>query len=240
MCTMSIIKTRDEILRVAFNRDESLTRATALPPRSVRFGGCSAIMPIDPQSGGTWISVNEFGLILALLNVNQPGFDRHIGCISRGTIIPSLIHNASSIEAIQDASNMDFNSFSPFRLVAIDGDSIGDLTWNGRHARMNHGPLETPLMFASSGLGDSLVERPRRELFDQIIASGQTRLAQDAFHKHSWPDRPHLSVSMSRANARTVSWTVVELGPGEIEMSYTDHFSHDAWIALQRAEAVLA
>ena len=47
------------------------------------------------------------------------------------------------------------------------------------------------------------------------------RLAQqEAFHRHRWPDRPHLSVCMDRQDARTVSHTVVSLGPDRITLAY--------------------
>jgi hypothetical protein len=40
------------------------------------------------------------------------------------------------------------------------------------------------------------------------------------FHCHRWADRPHLSVNMSRADACTVSRTVVSLGAGRVSMTY--------------------
>jgi hypothetical protein len=43
---------------------------------------------------------------------------------------------------------------------------------------------------------------------------------QDAFHRHRWPDQAHLSVCMSRSDARTVSYTTVEITSGHIAMRY--------------------
>jgi len=76
-------------------------------------------------------------------------------------------------------------------------------------------------MLTSSGLGDELVAPPRRVLFDRMITFGeQTPEAQDTFHRHAWPDRGYLSVRMRRTDARTVSYTVVELLPQGRSMHY--------------------
>jgi hypothetical protein len=50
------------------NRDEKKSRASGLGPRVQARHGVQFIAPIDPESGGTWIAVNEFGLSTCLLN----------------------------------------------------------------------------------------------------------------------------------------------------------------------------
>jgi membrane protein DedA with SNARE-associated domain len=80
----------------------------------------------------------------------------------------------------------------------------------------------SPVLFTSSGLGDHLVEGVRRELFDELLAgpSGTWQAAQDAFHRHTWPGREHLSVNMTRATARTVSFTVIDVTPAGALITY--------------------
>src|SRR5262249_12632394 len=68
-----------------------------------------------------------------------------------------------------------------------------------------------PFLFTSSGLGDHLVEEPRRQLFAEAMGHSANPDAQDLFHRHEWPDRSHLSVCMRRSDARTVSHTLVVL-----------------------------
>ena len=81
--------------------------------------------------------------------------------------------------------------------------------------------LTSPQLFTSSGLGDQAVEGPRRQLFGEFFDRPGDRLAQqEAFHRHRWPDRPHLSVCMDRQDARTVSHTVVFLSPDRITLAY--------------------
>ena len=92
---------------------------------------------------------------------------------------------------------------------------------DGRDVRVDAGPrgAAIAMMLTSSGLGDHLVEGPRRTLFD--ADPPRTAAAQDAFHRHRWADRLPLSVAMHRDDARTVSRTVVEVTPEAVTMTYT-------------------
>lgn len=81
--------------------------------------------------------------------------------------------------------------------------------------------VDGPLLFTSSGLGDSVVADYRGAVFGRLLEpGGDMRQLQDSFHRQRDPDRPHLSVCMSRPEARTVSHTVVEIGCGEAVMVY--------------------
>jgi hypothetical protein len=84
-----------------------------------------------------------------------------------------------------------------------------------------HLVISRPLMFTSSGLGDALAEELRRRLFNEMCPESMCQPEQqDLFHRHSWPGASHLSVCMRRADARTVSHTVVELGRETAGMIY--------------------
>lgn len=237
MCTMSVIRTPDDSLRIAFNRDELKTRPDGVPPRIERFGDCKAILPHDSQSHGTWIAANDAGLVLGLLNVSP---SRGIGGRSRGAIIPMLLSKILAAEAIDEASSMPLHEFSAFRLIAIDRHEVGQLRYDGRRARFSISPLDRPLMFTSSGLGDHLVQHPRQKLFHGMLAEHPRPAAQDAFHRHRWPDQPHLSVNMSRADARTVSITIIEVRGSGMTMAYTDSVGHVTRVHLPSPEAVAA
>jgi len=82
--------------------------------------------------------------------------------------------------------------------------------------------LDRPRMLTSSSLGDSVVERPRRELFEQVFATDQESWlgAQARFHSHRWPDRPEISVNMSRPDAKTVSQSWVTVSSRTIQFRY--------------------
>ncbi len=227
MCTLSTIPTPDGV-RVAINRDESPTRPVAIPPRVVDVRGTSVLMPIDPVSGGTWIAGTSRGLVFALLNYN-PGTDPapaiRASSRSRGEIIPALADAAESATATRLAMAMDTSRFPPFRLVIVDPQITRVVTspGYGQAALCREFSSNEPFMLASSGLGDDLVDLPRRGLFQDLLAAGADRWwkAQDEFHAHRWSDRLHLSVNMERAGARTVSRAVVLLRPDTIVIEYS-------------------
>jgi hypothetical protein len=226
MCTVSVIPSPGGF-RLACNRDELRTRPLALPPRVARFGSRLAAMPIDPAGGGTWVAVNDAGLACALLNVNRQTPQLYVdgaACApttrSRGMLILKLLGCESVDDAIEHATKTHLAEFSPFRLVLIDSNSWGEVVWDGSEQSARRGAVDRPLLFTSSGLGDDIAQLPRQRLFDDLVAREANRATQDAFHRHAWADRPELSVRMSRADARTVSFTVVEVDEGRAELRY--------------------
>jgi hypothetical protein len=222
VCTVSIISPREGVLRLACNRDEMLSRPEALPPQTVRFGAREAVLPIDPQSGGTWIALSDANLVFAILNARRGWTSDAKAPRSRGEIIPSLLHSSTVEEVIERMSAFDAKLYGPFHLLVMGLHGGAEVMSDGRRVIRRRVWLERlPLMLTSSGLGDELVAPPRRELFDRMIAFGdQTPAAQDAFHRHAWPDRRYLSVLMRRTDARTVSYTVVELSAHARSMHY--------------------
>jgi len=242
MCTVTIVPLAEkgDAFRMAASRDEQHGRAPALPPQHRQINGTQTLMPIDPASEGTWVGVNEHGLAITLLNYNlaEPptGRDR-----SRGTVIPHLLTASSVDEVLALAQAIERERMKPFRLLACDGSTL--LLWRSTE------PIEKsersawtgePVMFTSSGLGDHLVEGPRRELFEGWFGQDADTHADEqlAFHRHQWPGREHLSVCMHREDARTVSYTTVDVMGDRMDMMYhpdrPDLEADDVTATLQR------
>lgn len=244
MCTVTIIELGHHAtphlaglsgFRVVVNRDEQRDRLAAMSPRWRPVGDEArrAIWPIDPKGGGTWVGASESGLVLCLLNRNlEPAPELPGGLLSRGVIIPRLISSDSPEEALARLAEFDLDRFAPFRLVLAaprrptrhghTGVSVREAVWD-RDELSTRAAGPVPACFVSSGLGDSLVEC-RHDLFASLLAS-PTPHAQDAFHRHAWQGREHVSVMMARDDARTVSVTSVEVTPAArgvvgVRMSY--------------------
>jgi hypothetical protein len=170
---------------------------------------------MDGEASGTWIAASEQGLVLSLLNLNLPQRSS-IGPVSRGLIIPSLIAASNVTEAMDALRRMRLLNFAPFRLVAIGvrmsehAPRVAVAAWDGFRLNISWHAL-APMCFASSGLGDHRIT-PRIALFESMVMeAAPTPAHQDEFHRHSWHDRPEISVLMSRDDARTVSITTVEM-----------------------------
>lgn len=180
---------------------------------------------MDMEAGGTWIGASDSGLCLCLLNLNpEPPPAPVRGAHSRGLVIPELIDSADPRRALERLSGMELERFPPFRLVAIGPEpGVAEARWDRAGLKVTwHGGA--PICFVSSGLGDDLV-LPRLDLFEElVVAPGPAPERQDEFHRHRWPERPEISVLMSREDARTVSVVTLDVdqnAPGAAGMRVT-------------------
>lgn len=238
MCTLTLIAPHpahvtandaSPILRLVMSRDELRTRPRALAPAIHTVAARSILMPLDPTSQGTWIGINDRGIFAALLNLTEPD---HLAsppkaALSRGTIIPAILHHDTLDHACSAAQTLLNDDFLPFRLLIGSLDGAYLLHSRARSVE----PLSLPLLLTSSGLGDHLVHRPRSDLFASTLARDLSPSSQDAFHRHIFPDQHHLSVLMDRADARTVSITTLELSPHAVTMLYEDLLTQQRTIA---------
>ena len=244
MCTATIVKPTKSsalhagfrhagswLMRIVFNRDESRHRPPATPPEYRDYKGCTCMMPIDPVSDGTWIAANQHGVIIFLLNhypramstedsaTNHP---QETTSISRGTISPQLIHAKSVEQAYWILNDFEVSEYASFRLVAVDARTLLEYTHGeGNPAIHRDDNPAFPRLYVSSGLGDILVEGPRRDLFEETFREDDDPIVlQRRFQRHAWPNAPHLSVCMRRQDARTVSQTIVDLHSDGVDMFY--------------------
>lgn len=225
MCTVSVVPTADGF-RLACNRDERRTRPTACGPRLHRTGAHQALWPVDPQSGGTWIGVNDAGLAMVLLNRHPRNAPVCTPTHSRGVLIPRWL-GVARIETVVARARAELGSsggdmqFEPFTLVMIQRHDVATVDYRGGRMAIARRRLTRPVMFTSSSLGDELVDRPRRRLFAALVESSRRPLAAQAqFHRHRWPDRQQISVRMTRTDAATVSYTTIDVCGETIAIEY--------------------
>ncbi|MEM9083306.1 MAG: NRDE family protein [Planctomycetota bacterium] len=209
MCTVTLISHHDGY-RLACNRDELKSRPLAELPKILSAGSTRCIAPIDPAGGGTWIAVNEHGVVVTILNLNLREAPP-LAPKSRGELVMRAIEGNSASDSIGLLRAVDPKDYRPFRLVVFSADGTGAvMRSSGQDLTTEYFAHEDlPFFMTSSGLGDHFVEGPRRELFNREF--GLKAADQDVFHAHRWVDRPELSVNMDRADAATVSYTVVEV-----------------------------
>ena len=117
MCTLTFSPTRTGYL-LAMNRDEQRSRERALPPRWHRLGERSALYPHE-SGGGTWIGLNDTGISFALLNGYSVPLRSLSHPLSRGIVIPALLHGTTSDGADSLLRQLETGRLQPFRLVGI-------------------------------------------------------------------------------------------------------------------------
>jgi hypothetical protein len=220
MCTVSIV-TDNGRLTVMSNRDERRDRAVALLPRVETLGCRSAILPIDPVGGGSWIGVNDAGLVAAVLNRHAAPAAQPRRSASRGLLVRQALRCDSIDGALRSVQALEVNSFRPFRLVLVQGRRMALVAGDGGEFASAEAALEQPHMFTASSLGDAFVASPRRRLFDCLMHHPRGwRHGQRLFHQHQWSDKRDISVVMERGDAATVSRTAVDVTDRSIALEY--------------------
>lgn len=101
-----------------FNRDEKHTRAIARPPKVFRTDQGMAIMPTDPDGGGTWLGVNSSGWTFALLNYYQ-GRTPSGELTSRGTIVRQALNCETNDQIASLFNQLPMSRFAPFSLLCV-------------------------------------------------------------------------------------------------------------------------
>lgn len=229
MCTLSWL-TDAQGYQLFFNRDEQRGRGKALAPQFYGHSGVSVCMPLDPDGGGSWISVNENGLALCLLNYYQ-GETPPDPLTSRGLLLRSLSHHIDLGTLNTDLLSIDFNQYAAFTLIAFAQrtDSEADSTtsdvqgyqWNGRTFRAI--AVNSPM--TSSSVDFETVSRARKHLYTTLyttLNSAATTEAHIAYHTSHTPEKGHSSVCMHRSDAKSVSFSHIEVNSTHIAFHYHD------------------
>jgi hypothetical protein len=236
MCTVTVVPYETGV-RVMCNRDERRSRPAAVPPQVHDLGGRLAAFPVDPRGGGSWVGVNDAGIVVTLLNVSGLSHSSSKEPRqSRGLIVREVLRCASLSHVVETVASLDASLFETFRLVAMHRLTAVEATSDGVRTEIRRPiTLDRPLLFTSSSLGDALVEAPRRQLFQRMVIERRSRWlrGQSRFHRHQWPSRPEISVRMERDDALTVSRTVVDVTRARRSLLYETPVTVDSSPAIR-------
>jgi hypothetical protein len=207
------------------NRDERRTRAPALPPTRVTPDGVPALIPVDGEAGGSWISLNAHGHTLALLNRYEDSPHDPAGTyLSRGLLLIELAGYAGP-EAVDHALvRRPLTSFRPFTLASVaPGSDPWLFEWNGRVLERARSAAPG-LLRTSSGRDQAAAERIRGALFTATAQApgGLTPTILAALHRSHQPGRGPFSICMHREEATTVSCSLITVSPTELLFCYVN------------------
>lgn len=233
MCTVSWLSWPDGF-DLFFNRDESRVRGRGEAPQlHTTPSGVRYLAPRDPDAGGTWIVVNEYGTAACLLNryPAEGAIQRSRPGASRGEIVRDVADARDAGDVEQRLRARDLGAFQPFTVLTIDADSrVKRMVWDARDLTRDPHP-EMPL--ASSGHSPATVEATRRAVWRAMdVPLGVSLDVPDdrpartdrllAFHQSHQPRRGALSPCMHRIEARTVSLCHVGVSASCVTMAYAD------------------
>jgi len=119
MCTLIVCRNvfRFYPLVVAANRDERLHRPSSGP--SFRDGQRKILNPVDDVFGGTWIGVNDAGVVAAV--TNRPAVPHVSGRISRGTLVGIALSRGSAAQGLSAVMDLSGTIYNGFHLAIVDG-----------------------------------------------------------------------------------------------------------------------
>ncbi|HJR35961.1 MAG TPA: NRDE family protein [Gemmatimonadales bacterium] len=223
---------------LAMNRDERRTRAPALPPAPELVGGVPALMPVDGDAGGTWISVNDRGHALELLNRwDESPHDAGTPLVSRGLLVRDLAGLPGAASVGIALAGLPLAQYRPFTLVSVTPGRPPTLfEWNGLELSQNI-VTEPGLVRTSSGSDQAGVERSRGALLRAAreAPGGLTPELLTALHRSHRPERGPLSICMHRPEAVTVSFSLITVSASQVLFRYvsgspceTEHFTESS------------
>ena len=207
------------------NRDESVVRESAIPPRKYKIGGRYIFFPKDPISGGTWIGGCD-SFTLCLLN---GGFEKHISASpyrhSRGKVILDF-YKYVDVEKFLKSYN--FDNIEPFTLVIISRDNsltINEIRWTGR--RVFHKTLKAnkPNIWSSVTLYTPEIIQERERWFDDFLQENPNYSAEDIlkFHHFGGKGDARNAIKMNRENKlKTLSITQFRVDDENFIVQYQD------------------
>jgi hypothetical protein len=221
MCTVSFLpKARGFYL--AMNRDEKRDRFAALAPTIINVENRRAIFPREP-TGGTWISVNDAGICLALINWHRIKRRPKNEVVSRGEIIRELAGKSNAHDIQDGLTRLPLRNLRPFRLITIVPTKRGVLEWRWNLERLairNH-KWQRQHWF-SSGFDERRAERERAKICESptVNAGGYNLKWLRELHRSHAPKRGPFSICMHRPDASTVSYIEVSVQNQSVVMRY--------------------
>lgn len=222
MCTLSFIP-QPNGYAVGMNRDELRSRARALAPGYFECNAVTAVYPSETL-GGTWIAVNAYGQLFALLNCYSADARTFTAKQrSRGEIIPQVIFDSDFRAAATIFVSHGLAGILPFRLIGIDPihRAINEWLWDGRRISRSALPWARKHWFSSS-LSDVQAEEYRYAtctVAASVRDPGGLNWLRDLHRSHRPFSGPY-SICVHRPDAVTVSYTEVLVNSRLISMRY--------------------
>jgi hypothetical protein len=190
-----------------------------------------AVYPCEP-TGGAWVALNDRGLGLALINWYAVDGCSVRSPISRGQLLVSLLDARgpgeiqTALEHARDHGGATLgrrpvpglSAIRPFRLIAVSARDRQILEWRWDQRLLVSAPCPwQPNQWVSSGFDERAAQQVRGATFRNNCgrADAGTIAWVRALHASHEPEPGPFSICMHRADARSVSYTEIEVRHGQ-------------------------
>jgi uncharacterized protein with NRDE domain len=181
MCTVSFISSNDKFF-ITTNRDEKLSRKTAISPGMFDYNGQRLFFPKDTDAGGTWIVMKENGDAAVLLNgafichKAEPPYR-----LSRGIILLDIFSTEKPSITFEKINLQDIE---PFTLVLLENDHLYEFRWDGSEKFCKQLNINMPYLWSSTTLYDGFVIKKREQWFASFLNDHPIPTQQDILNFH--------------------------------------------------------
>ena len=164
MCTLAILRRpgHDWPVLIAANRDEMIDRPWR-PPARHWPDRASVTAGQDERAGGTWLGVNDDGLVAGILN-RTGALGPAAGKRTRGELVLDALDHADAAAAAMALADIDGDAYRPFNLVVADSDEAFWLRHGGGRAPACHALPDGLSMFTARERNDANSARIRTHL----------------------------------------------------------------------------
>ena len=221
MCALIYIPRKNGMILCSV-RDENPHRAKAVAPSIHQGANGSYLCPVDGQSGGTWLGINDHKEAVVLLN---GGFVNHLPAVrsygkSRGLIVNELLSNVGIFDGWNE---LDLETIEPFTLVVFSNDQLKELVWDGTQKHAHTPNKSVPLIWSSSTLYTPEVKLLRKDLFNKWLTEypspGERELSEFLF---SFNDPVNGFIMQRSDKLRSLSISTMTQTVNETTLTYHD------------------
>ena len=222
MCTVSFIPVKDKFF-ITSNRDEKLSRKSAMAPGVFEYNGQKLFFPKDADAGGTWIVMKENGDAAVLLNgafichTAEPPYR-----LSRGIILLDII---STDRPSLTFTKIDLQDIEPFTIVLLENNYLYEFVWDGTEKYCKQLNINLPYIWSSATLYDGFIIKKREQWFANFLNSHPTPTQQDILNFHHFTgdgDKENDLLMTRDGNYTTVSITSILLTKDRGCIKYID------------------
>lgn len=201
MCVLTYLPNHHLGFILTNNRDESVARPRAIPPKQYIINGKSIYFPKDAQAGGTWLATSS-NITICLLNgafenhVHQPPYRQ-----SRGQVILDFFM-FESVQAFID--NYDFSGIENFTLIFVqttyEAIKLEEIRWDGVSLHHSVKDAREPHIWSSATLYTPSVRESRENWFESFYVNNPDFTREDLlnFHLHGGTGDAHNDMRINR------------------------------------------
>jgi Transport and Golgi organisation 2 len=225
MCVLTYLPTQNNGFIFTSNRDESVARESAIPPRKYEIEGHYVFFPKDPLGSGTWIGGCE-RFTLCLLN---GAFEKHSPAPpykhSRGKIILDFYKYYNVTDFVNEYS---FFNIEPFTLIIIDRANqliINEIRWSGKRVFLEEIDSKMPKVWSSATLYSPEIIQERENWFNDFLKENPNYTGDDVlkFHHFGGKGDANNDIKMNRENKlKTLSVTQFRISDESFVIRYED------------------